>query len=48
MGIIFSNHALEQIALRQLPLSIVKDILLYPQQIIKEDEETIYQSIINL
>jgi hypothetical protein len=47
MAIVFSNHALEQIALRQIHLSIIKDILEFPQQTIKEDDQTIYQSIIN-
>ncbi len=46
MSFIFSNHALEQMRLRQISRSIVEKILEKPQQIIKENDTLIYQSIV--
>jgi dsDNA-specific endonuclease/ATPase MutS2 len=46
MSFVFSNHALEQMQLRQISRSIVEKILEKPQQIIKENNILIYQSVV--
>lgn len=46
MSFVFSKHALEQMKLRQISRSIVEEILEKPQQIIKENNIWIYQSIV--
>ncbi|MBE9176718.1 DUF4258 domain-containing protein [Synechocystis salina LEGE 06155] len=41
----FSNHALEEIQKRKIPIALVEQILNNPQQILQQDEEIqIYQS----
>jgi len=42
----FSRHALEQMALREISKSIVEKILASPEQINKERDNTVYQSIV--
>jgi hypothetical protein len=42
-----SNHAKEQMELRQVSLEVVMSILTNPQQILTEKGRKIYQSIIN-
>jgi Domain of unknown function (DUF4258) len=42
-----SNHAKEQMEMRQIPLEIVMNILTNPQQVLTEENRKIYQSIIN-
>ena len=43
----FSKHALEQMKARKIPLEIAQSVLRSPQQIIREPDKKIYQSIIN-
>ena len=47
LEITISNHAKEQIELRNIPLQVVMKVLECPQQVITEDGKKIYQSIIN-
>ncbi len=47
MNYIFSKHALEQMQLRGIRKSIVKDILTKPDQIKEEKGNKIYQSIVS-
>ena len=42
-----SNHAKEQMELRQVSLKVVMSVLTNPQQILTEEDKKIYQSIIN-
>lgn len=42
-----SNHAKEQMELRQVSLEVVMSVLTNPQQILTEESKKIYQSIIN-
>jgi Domain of unknown function (DUF4258) len=42
-----SNHAKEQMELRQVSLEVVMSVLTNPQQILTEGGKKIYQSIIN-
>ncbi|WP_202950666.1 DUF4258 domain-containing protein [Pseudanabaena sp. PCC 6802] len=45
MNFKFSNHALEEIERRKIPISLIEDVLGNPQQIVKQDEEiVIHQS----
>lgn len=45
MSFRFSNHALEEMEKRKVPISFVETVLEDPQQILQQDEEiTIYQS----
>lgn len=45
MNFKFSNHALEEMERRKIPISIVEAVLQDPQQILQQNEEiTIYQS----
>ncbi|MGB3517294.1 MAG: DUF4258 domain-containing protein [Elainellaceae cyanobacterium] len=45
MNFRFSNHALEEMEKRKVPISFVEAILENPQQTLQQDEEiTIYQS----
>jgi len=45
MNFRFSNHALEEMEKRKVPISFLEAILDNPQQTLQEDEEiTIYQS----
>jgi len=45
MNFRFSNHALEEMKKRKVPISFVEAILENPQQTLQQDEEiTIYQS----
>jgi hypothetical protein len=45
MNFKFSNHALEEIEKRKVPISFVEAVLENPQQTLQQDEEiTIYQS----
>ena len=48
MSFIFSNHALEQMQLRQISRSIVEKILEKPHQISKEKDASVYQSIVSI
>ena len=43
----FSKHALEQIKLRQISLAIANKVLKNPDQVVKENGNRIYQSIIS-
>jgi hypothetical protein len=48
MNFRFSNHALEEMKKRKVPISFVETVLENPQQILQQDEEiTIYQSQID-
>jgi hypothetical protein len=48
MNFRFSNHALEEMEKRKVPLSFVEAVLENPQQTFQQDEEiTIYQSQID-
>ena len=48
MSFRFSNHALEEMKKRKVPISFVETVLENPQQILQQDEEiTIYQSQID-
>ena len=48
MNFRFSNHALEEMEKRKVPISFVETVLENPQQILQQDEEiTIYQSQID-
>ena len=47
MSFIFSKHALEQIDLRGLSKTIVEEVLSKPDEIIIQDEITIYQSVVS-
>jgi Domain of unknown function (DUF4258) len=48
MNFRFSNHVLEEMEKRKVPISFVKSVLENPQQILQQDEEiTIYQSQID-
>ena len=41
----FSNHAVEEIERRKIPISFVEAVLKYPQQILEQSKDiTIYQS----
>ena len=45
MNFKFSNHALEEMEKRKVPISFVEAVLENPQQTLQQDEEiTIYQS----
>jgi hypothetical protein len=44
---LISNHAKEQMELRQVSLEVVMSVLANPQQILTEEGKKIYQSIIN-
>jgi hypothetical protein len=45
MNFRLSNHALEEVQKRKIPISFVETVLKNPQQTIQQDEEiTIYQS----
>jgi Domain of unknown function (DUF4258) len=45
MNFKFSNHALEEMQRRKIPISLVEAVLGNPQQTLQQDEEiTIYQS----
>ena len=45
MNFRFSNHALEEMEKRKVPISFVETVLENPQQTLQQDEEiTIYQS----
>lgn len=45
MNFRFSNHALEEMEKRKVPISFVEAVLENPQQTLQQDEEiTIYQS----
>ena len=46
-GIKFSKHALEQIAVRGIPVEVAQSVLINLQQIITESGKKIYQSIVN-
>jgi hypothetical protein len=48
MKFVFSNHAIEQMKLRNISQTIVEKILKNPQQIIKENGHKIYQSIVKM
>ena len=48
MKFIFSNHALEQMQLRQISRIMVEKILDNPQQVIKENGTKIYQTIVSM
>ena len=43
---IFSKHAIEQMENRNISMKIILAILENPKEIIVEDEQTIYQSVI--
>ena len=45
---IYSQHFLEQFALRNIPLAKAENVLNHPQQISKEDGLTVYQKTIQL
>ena len=47
MNFVFSKHALEQMVLRGLSKTIIEEVLSKPDEIIKQDEITIYQSIVS-
>jgi hypothetical protein len=48
MNFRFSNHALEEMGKRKVPISFVEAVLENPQQTLQQDEEiTIYQSQID-
>ncbi len=47
MNFVFTKHALEQLEARNISIEIVNSILNQPQQIVQQEEATIYQSIIN-
>ncbi|RPH87139.1 MAG: DUF4258 domain-containing protein [Chroococcales cyanobacterium metabat2.561] len=48
MNFKFSNHALEEMEKRKVPISFVEAVLENPQQTLQQDEEiTIYQSQID-
>jgi hypothetical protein len=48
MNFRFSNHALEEMEKRKVPISFVEAVLENPQQTLQQDEEiTIYQSQID-
>jgi hypothetical protein len=42
----FSKHALEQMAVRGIPVDIAKTIINNPQQVVTESGKKVYQSII--
>jgi len=45
MNFSISNHALEEIGKRKIPISFVEEVLENPQQVFPQDEEiTVYQS----
>ncbi len=45
MNFKISNHALEEIGKRKIPISFVEEVLENPQQVFSQDEEiTVYQS----
>ena len=44
---IISKHATEQMIIRGIPLSLVKDILAKAQSVLLEQGKKIYQSIVN-
>jgi len=44
---LISNHAREQMVARNLPIEVVMNVLTNPLQIMTEDGESVYQSIIN-
>ena len=45
MNFKFSNHALEEMQRRKIPISLVESVLQHPQQTLQQNEEiTIYQS----
>lgn len=45
MNFRFSSHALEEIEKRKISISLIKNVLENPQQILQQDEEiSIYQS----
>lgn len=46
MDIIYSKHALEELGLRQIPRELADEVLRSPQQVIKEINKMIQQSII--
>lgn len=47
LEITISNHAKEQMELRNIPLQVVMKVLEYPQQVITQEGKKIYQSIVN-
>ncbi len=47
MNYIFSQHGLEQMKARSIPVEIVQHTLHHPQQVVKKTEQAIYQPIIN-
>lgn len=47
MNFEFSKHALEQMELRGIPKDTVKKILAHPEQIRDEEDEKVYQSIVD-
>ncbi|MBX2905978.1 MAG: DUF4258 domain-containing protein [Taibaiella sp.] len=46
MKIEFSRHALEQMELRDISMEMVRFVLNKPAQVIREDNNVIYQSVV--
>ncbi|MFH1049368.1 MAG: hypothetical protein V1779_00395 [bacterium] len=47
MDFIFSNHAIEKILKRKIPIELVEDVLHNPEQKYLQNGKTIFQSIIS-
>lgn len=45
---VLSIHAAEQIERRSIDIQLVYDVLNQPQQILEQENETIYQSIVSI
>ncbi len=47
MDYLFSNHAIEKILKRKIPIELVEEVMHNPEQKLLQNDKTIFQSIIN-